>query len=219
MKKPNNIFSLALLAIAFAFAGDVRAQTYEIVFEQSNFNVFEGSTVDLDVLLRETVTGGTTARLESGNNDGLFSFAFNADFSATSGATGSTVASTADVLIEAIFDDTTFNDINLLGGSVDVVGVVDDTVDGIEVSETSPGVFEVSLATLTVTAGDADSVTTFSLADHTDNGDTFFIDGFTADSTISYGSASVTVVAVPEPASATMLIGLFGAGLMRRRKR
>lgn len=220
MKKPKKIFLLALLATAFAFCSDARAQqSYEIVFGQSNYDVFEGSSVNVDVLLRETVTGGATARLASGNEDGLFAFAFNADFSSTTGATGSSVATTADVLIDAIFDDTTFNDVNLLGSSVDVTGVSSDTTDGVEVAETSPGVFEVPLATLVVTAGDLDSVTTFTLADHTNNGDTFFIDGFTADPVINFGSSTVTVLAVPEPGSAIVLAGLFGAGLLRRRKR
>ena len=220
MKKPNKIFLLALLAIAFAFTNDARAQqTYEIVFGQANYDVAEGSTVDLDVLLRETVSGGSIARLASGNDDGVFAFAFNADFSSTTGATGSTIASTADVLIDALFGDDSFNRIDLLGSTVDVVGVTENTTSGVEVSETSPGVFEVPLARLSVTAGDLDSITTFALADHTDNGDTFFVDGFTADPVINYGSTTVTVVAVPEPASATMLLGIFGVGLLRRRKR
>ena len=59
----------------------------------------------------------------------------------------------------------------------------------------------------------------FPLHHHTNNGDTFFIDGFTADPVINFGSSTVTVLAVPEPGSAIVLAGLFGAGLLRRRKR
>lgn len=221
MKKPVILNSIAMLfAIAFTFTAEVNAQqSYEFIFGQSNYDVTVGTTVDVDVFLRETVSGGSIARLADGGDDGLFGFAFNADFGTSTGGMGSTIVSSTDVLLNTIFDDTDFNNATIIGSSVDVIGQTTNTTSGIEVSPVSTGVFEVQLATLTVTAGDEGSVTTFTLADHLNNGDTVFADLFTADPSLAFGSTSITVVAIPEPASATILLGLFGAGFIRRRKR
>ena len=222
MKKPNSIFSFALVAAAFVFAVDsCNAQSYEFVFEQSDYTVTEGSTVDMTFLLRETVTGGETARLAVGGNDGLFTFGVNADFSSATGGAASTVASASDVAINAIFDDTAINSVALVGSSVDIFGATSNGSTGLEVAPASPDVYEIELATITVTAGDVGSVTTYTLADHTNTAGIFsvFTDTFIADTIATYGSADVTVTAVPEPTSALLLVGVAGMGLIRRRKR
>ena len=221
MKKPNCVFSIAFAIAAFAVAASADAyQTYDFVFEQSNFNVTEGSTVDIDFLLRETITGGETARLAVGGGDGLFFYGVNADFSIFTGTAGSTVASDADVAINAIFDDPD-SSVDLLAGSVDILGGTEDSDEGINVAPVSPNVFEVNLGTITVTAGDVGSVTTISLADHTNTAAVFtlFTDGTIIDDIATYGSTDVTVVAVPEPTSALILAGIAGIGLIQRRRK
>jgi energy-converting hydrogenase Eha subunit C len=222
MNKPTCLFSLALIAASFVFAADAQAeQIYEFAFEQSSYTVVEGSTVDITFLLRETVTNGDTARFAVGDNDGFFAFGVNADFSSFTGGAGSTVAATSDVAINAIFDDSTANDVALVGSTVDINGNSSNG-NGIEIAETSPDVYELTLATLTVTAGELGSVTTFSLDDHTNTGGIFslFADAFVIDSVATYGSTEVTVVsAIPEPASTLILVGVAGLGLVRRRRR
>ncbi len=222
MNKPTCLFSLALIAASFVFAADAQAeQIYEFAFEQSSYTVVEGSTVDITFLLRETVTNGDVARLAVGGNDGLFAFGLNADFGSFTGGAGSTVASASDVAIEAIFDDAGANSVALVGSSVDVNGNTSNG-NGIEIAATAPDVYELTLATLTVTAGDLGSVTTFTLDDHTNTAGIFslFADAFVADSVAAYGSTEVTVVsAIPEPASTLILFGVATMGLVRRRRR
>lgn len=216
----NKILCTCLLAVsAVCFtAVDAKAQTYDLLFSQDDYSVFEGGTVDLTLLLRETVTGGQTARLAAGNDDGLFTWGVNVDFDTVSSGARSFVGSTSDVAINAIFDDTAASGVDLLGNSVDVTAATADPA-GIDGTDLGGGIFELELATFTVTAGDLGSVTTFALADHTNAAvDTIFGDATLIDTVANYGSASVTVVAIPEPATASLLLLGATGMLVRRRK-
>jgi len=221
MNTPTKIFTVAFAVFAALLTSDAQAQlSYEFYFDQANYTVAPGSTVDMDLFLRETSSGGSIPRLAVGNADGLFAFGVNVDFSSAVGGAASSIVSDADVAIDAIFDDFLANQVDDLGTSTDIFGAVQ-SVNGYENAETSPGVHEVHLATLTVTGGDDGSVTDFVIADHTDTAAAFtnFADFFVIDDIASYGSATVSVVAIPEPATAMLLFsGLAGVGLLRRRR-
>lgn len=216
----TKIFSIAFAVMAFCLVSKAEAQlSYEFRFGNSDYNVAPGSTVDIDFFLRETATGGSTPRLAPGNGNGLFSYGLNIDFSSFTGTAGSTIASDTDVAINAIFDDFTANDVTLVGSSADVTGVTTNA-NGEDGTEISTDVYEILLGTATVTAGDEGSVTTLTLADHTDTGGVFstFADFFNVDAVATYGTANVNVVAIPEPASGLILAGLAGVAMIRRRR-
>jgi len=220
MNTPTKIFTIAFAVFAALLTSEAQAQlSYEFYFDQANYTVAPGSTVGMDLFLRETASGGSIPRLAVGNDDGLFAFGVNVDFSSAVGGAGSTIATDADVLIDVIFDDFLSNQVDDLGTSTDIFGAVT-TVAGYENAETSPGVHDVHLATLIVTAGDDGSVTTFDIADHTDTAAAFtnFADFFVIDDIANYGSATVSVVAVPEPAAAVLFASLAGFGMVRRRR-
>lgn len=220
MNTPTKIFTIAFAVFAALLTSEAQAQlSYEFYFDQANYNVLEGSNVDLDLFLRETATGGSTPRLEVGGDDGLFSYGVNVDFSSATGGAASTIAIDTDVAIDAIFDDTGSNDVDLLGSSADIFAATTNS-NGYENSATSSGIHDVHLATITVTAGDAGSVTDFVIADHTDTAAAFtaFADFFTIDDIATYGSTTVTVTAIPEPAAVMLLAGIAGVGMIRRRR-
>ncbi len=220
----SKIFTIAFAVAVSCLVSKSEAQlSYEFRFGASNYDVTPGSTVDIDFFLRETVSGGADSVLQPGNDDGLGSYGLNIDFSSIAGVgTGSTIACATDVVINTIFVDFIANDVTLLASSADVAGVTTDP-NGEDGTLVSANIYEILLGTVTVTAGDEGTVTTFALSDHTDTATVFstliddsnFID---IDATASYGSTTISVVAIPEPAAAVILVGLAGFAAVRRRR-
>lgn len=194
-------------------------QIYDIDFDQSSYIVAPGGTIDVTILLRETVTGGDTARLAPGNNDGIFFMGVGLDFSSVASGPGSIIGAETDVTINPQFNDSFVNDIDLdLGASMLIVDAATTDPNGIEVGPVSANVYEVELATITFTAGALGSVTDLTLSDNPDLASlTVFADSFVIDSIASYGSSSISVATVPEP-TALGALGLIALGLLRRKR-
>lgn len=233
-----------LKTLAFAvcvcalLTSESRAQNvYEFLFSQSTYTAANpGDTVPVSVILRETVSGGATARLAPGLDDGLISFAVQTLFGNVTGGPGSTVASAADVtsnpsptrfstdeeIIEVL---PTFLNIDSTESSA-VAGVVDGL--GVNGVLTTPGVYELELFDVDFTAGAAGSVTTLELADLTafdgfpffTPTENFFADSLVIDTTATFGTSQIVVEgnAVPEPGSLLALGALMMGGMLRRRR-
>lgn len=210
--------SLLLFALLAVGTSQVSAQTYTLGFDQAQYNVNPGATVDLTLVLTEEITGAETSRLGTPGS-GLFAFGLGVDYSSFSGAAnGST------------FSSLIFNS-NFLQSDPDFTNVDDsNNIISFETSETSgagvngtqlsANLFELDLATLTFNAGDLGSITTLQIGNGRSpitNPPIFFADGTTPP--VEFGSGQITVVAVPEPGSVAML-GIFAcAGFMTRRRK
>jgi hypothetical protein len=213
-------FSLLLFALVAIGTSHVNAQTYTLGFDQAEYNVDPGATIDVTLVLTEEITGGETSRLDTAGS-GLFAFGLGVDYSAFTGAARGSA-----------FDSLIFN-AEFLQNDPDFTKIEDDTVNSIvsfETSETSgagingtslsANLFELDLATLTFTAGDAASITTLQIGNGQSpitNPPIFFADGSTPD--VAFGSGQIIVSAVPEPGSAAILAVFACAGLMTRRRK
>ena len=214
---------LAIISSKTARAGVI----YEIGFDSAVYNVNPGDSLDVQVLLRETVTDGDIARLAVGNFDGAISFGALVDYSTVAGGvSGATVGGAGDVTLnETDFDDVFFNDVSVdtVSKTISMAGF-STSLDGIEVAATAlgSGVYELELATINLTAsGVAGEQTTLSLLDlDVLFDDTVFNDFFAADADLIFGSATISnLSAVPEPGSCVVL-ALCGVALgFRRRQR
>jgi hypothetical protein len=212
-----------LLLIAI-FAGCLSSQAngdqiYELIFDAPEYIVAAGDTVDVQILLRETVTNGDIARLASGGNDGIFAIGVNLDFSNVVGGPGSEFFGIGDVTFNPQFDDTPTYQADVASSMANLYAATTNFSTGIEVPPVSADVFEVEFATISFTAGVEGSVTNLELGDN-DNQALFslFADGTNLNELVTYGSSSIIVQSVPEPGSMAVL-ALGGIGLLIRRKR
>ena len=217
------IFSIAILTLATCGTSQLVAQTYTLGFDQANYTVGIGGTVDAQLILTEDISGGGIARLNPDNAvDDLFAFNLGVDFSSVTGAAnGSTFESLVFAPGFAPVTDTTFTTVNDTGTVVSFetsTGVS----PGVPGTAISASMYEVALATLTFNAGDASSVTTLQtvLSEITDSGTPSILFGTGDFPPIgTFNSSQITVAAVPEPGSAAVL-ALFGcAGFMTRRRK
>ena len=213
--------SLLLLIAVFAgcLSNQAKAdQIYEIVFDAPEYIVAEGDMVDIQILLRETVTNGDIARLAEGGSDGIFFLGLKLDFSTVVGGPGSEFFGIGDVTFNPQFDDvpTYQADVASLMANMSA-GTTD--FEGIEVAPVSADVYEVEFATISFTAGVEGSVTSLELDDN-DNAAFFslFADGTNLNDLVTYGSSAIIVQSVPEPGSMGIL-ALAGIGFFVRRKR
>ncbi|QEG22749.1 PEP-CTERM sorting domain-containing protein [Mariniblastus fucicola] len=222
MNRSVKLFFLATFANFAGVAESKADQVYELVFEQPEYYVVEGSSVEVSIMLRETVTDGDVARLATGGFDGLVNFGICADFATSTGGAASTIESVSGVSLNPLFNDSLLNDLGILGDRLDLFGSTTNIFGGVEVGSDvgTPDVYELELATLLVDAGDVGNVTTYNLSDH-ENPLLLstFADGQLIDSVASYGGVNIFVTsAVPEPASATLLFGVGAALLLQRRR-
>ncbi len=212
----------AVALLVFGFCSQGMSQTYTLGFDQGNYQINTGDTVDVEIILTEVITGAEVSRLAAGLDDGLFSFGNSVDFSSFMGLTGSSYSSFV------INPDFNFDFTGTGSGVTEGIGEVSfeatedfgldsDGEDGVGGVEITPTLFQLSLGTMTFDAGSGGSVTTLQLQDHTDvnANDFLFADGATPP--LNFGSATITVV--PEPGSATAIALLAGFGLIRRRRK
>lgn len=206
------LFGLLLIPCSWGYCDII----YNVSFSQTSASLAAGSTINLDVFFDEVVTLGSSHRLTLGpTGEGLI----NADFAIARSGTGTSAVTAAAG--NAGFDNG--------GGPAVVLGPPTTVVQSIFAgnpqfaTDIGGGTYRVQIGTLTITAGGSigDS-NLFSLQDLNANSNFVIDDGFgslsfVADSTINFGTFTISVV--PEPSSLA-LVGLtcFGAAFLRRRK-
>jgi hypothetical protein len=214
----------------FAIASPSFAQTYTLGYDQTRYTVDENDTVDIDVILREEVSGAEVARFAPGGDDNFFSLALAIDYSAfTGGTTGSTFVSDSLVRNSGLGDN-----FSSAGGITDDPGLLSfeviedfgsdpDGEPGIVGTQVDANTWEINLATVTFNAGDLGTTTTLQLRDHVAGDDAirFSFFGDNANDpvrSINYTSGEIFVGAIPEPGSVSLISLLAGIGFVRRRR-
>ncbi len=217
------VFCVCLFAMSPANA----ALMYQFIFDQSNYDAAPGATVNVGVLLRETATGGSVARLAAGGLDGLFAAGFSVNYASSTTGMGSTIPDSANpssrIVINTVdFDDTGSSSRSDAGFVAGVFAAGTNINDGI-VRVPVGNDFDVLIATLTFTRSlNPNDVTTLQLADFAAGADTAFLDGFSPDDTnqLTFSVATIgTAVAIPEPASLCLIGTLLTGGIIRLRRR
>ena len=220
----RNILAFALTLFAFSSQG--MAQTYSIGYDQTRYEVQEGGTVSVDLVLVEEITGGETARLADGGDNGVFTFSADTNFSAFTGDAGSVFNGVASVNIDLMGDPFFTGSGQFVtegADSVSLEGIEDFGSDpdgeiGVNGVMITPTRFELVLGTLQFDAGSVGSLTTLQSGIHVDPAaNPFLFGGDTPfEPTLNFGSAQIFVV--PEPGSITFIALLAGAGFLKRRR-
>lgn len=229
----KNLKALAIaICVCAAFASESSAQNlYEFLFSQPTYTaVNPGDTVSATVLLRETVTDGSTPKLAPGGDNGIFFAALNMDFSSVTGGAGSTVTNAAPITfptVEIELDSAGGGTpgLQVRGTDLDIrvtESLANDLDGGFGISGTqiTPSVYEVELFSVEFNAGADGSVTGLRLGDSTEAAErTFFADTVEIDEAATYGTSQIVVGAtVPEPGSLLALGALMIGGMLRRRR-
>lgn len=213
---------VAAMCLLAASAVSDAAVIYSIDFDQVTYNVNAGSTFDVKLIFRETVTGLDVAKLAAGGADGLFSAGVKLDY----GVSGATINSMTLNDGAGFFDDSGSNISNFNNGlrTAEVLGASLNGTDGIEVAEVPAlsGIYSIELATISFTASMINGETTTLLLSDLDSlfDDTVLADVTVLDSIVSFGNATIVnsgTAAVPEP-SAFFAVSL-GAAVYWFRKR
>ena len=221
-----------VLPVFCLFTACLRADAaviYSIGFDQASYNVTAGSTFDVKVIFRETVTDLDPAKLAVGAGDGLFSAGVKLNYGVVTGGTsGATVNNVTLNDAVGFFDDTGVN-INIFDNSprtADLFGQSVNAADGIEVADfpALSGVYSIELAIISFTSSIVDGETTFLSLSDLDSGllDSVLADATELDNILIFGNAMIVnagTAAVPEPSTSFAL----GAGILaywfRRRGR
>lgn len=192
---------------------------YEIVFEQASYDIPVGQQQSLNILFRETATGGDTAQLAGNDGNGLFSVGFIVDFGSVS--PGGPGASFDSYTFNTTLFSPTFSSSFESGDTVSVGQTAIDDINGIEGVSPSGNTYEVLLGTIQFTNnGPSGAVTSLTLADRPgfnlfiDSND--LVDGTSPVPNISFGTA--TISGVPEPSSGLiccMALALLGFRRLR----
>jgi len=180
------------------------ALLYEIDFDLPTYIASPNTQLEIAILLRETATGGDTARLQAGGQDGLTSAGFELDYGPNN-----------DVAINEVrFDPIFLFPGSFTGAVVDapaqlasVFSEVEDIDFGIDGIDRGNGVFEVRIASILFDIGPTEGEVVLALNDLTIGfGDTIFADNFSPDEqgTLAFGGSRILVTTVPEPAGFAM---------------
>ncbi len=201
------------------------ALTYQLIFDQANYNAAPGAMVNVNVLLRETATGGDIARLASGNLDGLLTAGFRLDYSMSTTGMGSTIPDSANpspqiTINTSAFDDTGSNSRSDSGFIASVFAAGTNIGEGITATAVGNN-YDVLIATLQFTKSlNPNDVTTLQLLDLAASADTVFLDVFSPDDVnqLAFSTATIGVSAVPEPGSFALL-GIAASLVLSRKYR
>ncbi|MCR9296856.1 MAG: hypothetical protein NXI32_29455 [bacterium] len=195
---------------------------YEIVFDQTEYNVEVGQTQTIDVFFREIRSGDSTAMLAIDGMDGLYAAGFDLDFSMTTPGSSAGPTFVSWALNDALdrFDPVFSQAPPPAGGVLQVNVQARDITSGVEVASFMEGgndVFQVRLGTVSFQAeGPAGTTTTLALGSSGVELENLFADG-TVPGSVRYGSASFN--AVPEPSALVLVSAFFGVGCLYRRRR
>jgi hypothetical protein len=205
---------MALAALWALGGGTAQAALYEFSFNQSNFTVSPGGTVDVPVFLRETVSPGEVSLL---HDFGLVGAGVKVTFDVPPvPAHPARVLSAADIIPNPAFD--------LIGDRSVTPGSSAQLLEGTFLApavkaQGSGPVYDILLGTFRFTAGsEAGEVTHLRAGDFDITGNFNVVNTLpptVLDPLIREGTATITVVlaVVPEPA-ALILTALGGAGLL-----
>lgn len=209
--------TLVFLSWALVAGGVARADlVYEFFFDEQTYYAEAGESVDVTLGLRETVTGSSTTAIGDSNN-GLVALGSRLVFNENGlPFSGSFIGSENDVTPnETAFDFpmVTLNageDVELDFLALGSLGVA---------NQVASNVYELEFATARFTASSlVGDLTTIGLEDLDlvfDN--TITQSGTVLDSSIS--SATGSIITVPEPVGIPLIAGVFGIGLLVRRRR
>jgi hypothetical protein len=213
-----------LLALILAFSisrSSFGGFTYAFEFDQPTYQYTpSGSNVSLQLMLKESATGGDIPRLSVGGSNGFFQMGLTIDYGTFSGAQSTFVSFTPSSGFDRpgtpSVDLSTANRVSLQFFSADAF-------NGYEFGSVGAnGTTSVILGTLAFSAPSGYGTTNLLLRDRNTTAgmnDNVFTDTTVIDSTASYGTASIT--AVPEPSSLlfSSLGALYFARYLRRKSR
>jgi hypothetical protein len=213
-----NLLGKWLLVLAAALAGSsARADfLYSFAFEQSNYTVAPGGTVDVKVFLEETISGSSVSRL---GTTGMLSAGVKLLFNDNPPTQPAALGSVTDIVFNPAFNSTLLDLRSLSPGAfgqlTEAVALGSPLVKG----KGGPTTFEVLIGTFHFTAGSVpDEVTHLratvpSIAANVAGGTVL-------DKLIHDSTATISVSSVPEPASVTLLaLGVLTAACYARRRR
>jgi hypothetical protein len=225
-KRGNNMFRrltavCAACALFFWTAAAAAAPVYSFVFGQTSYSATPGGKVAVPVYWQETVGTGETAVLDPLSAVGMFNQGVQVRWNdPTVPSHPATVASTADIACNSAFSDTMFRDLSV---SSDYAQLSEDTTDVstfVYGTEISANVWRQLIGTFTFTAGSVAGEVTHLRATRYVNsqgpGD-YIIDanGGSYDGVTAEATATITVLATPEPGSIVLLF-IAGLGLLVR---
>ena len=200
-------FLLCLFVTAQAARAEV---VYDVFFRSTlgdslddQYSVDPGAQFQADIILRESVTGTSSANIGA---NGLGGLAYRIG---TAGGDG-----TFNITARPTFQLTTFNTSNTVGGA-NLFGSI------VPVQDLGSGVFEANIGTVSLTAPNS-GVTQFTLSDPRPESDFAGLGqgNNIDDAAVSFRSMTLSsITAIPEPSSALMLAGFGGVALLRRRRR
>mgnify|MGYP006268880583 CR=1 FL=1 len=215
---PTLAMAAALVLLSGGTVDTASAATYSYAAEPASSVVAPGGTITVDIfLVEELQAGDTSSPLDDAG--GLFSFDFQLE--ALSGP--ARIADAADLVPDPDFDDTTA----IVREVTDTLGLEGYLSHGVGFDLQNPtpvgvgfenGTKRVRLGQVSLTlSGTGTATTSYTVSDWDGGNNTLFADGSDLDDT-SITPATFNV-AVPEPATAAVMVIGGGALLMRRSRR
>ncbi|TWU48670.1 PEP-CTERM motif protein [Rubripirellula tenax] len=210
------LFVFVILA-STSFASSQADLIYDFRFDQSSYSAEAGSTFSVDIIFRETATEGENLMFFTAPT-GLTSLGpVRVTYQPVGPATDVLqVADEADIEVGGLFTGLSFK---LIDNPNFVSEVGGENSSGIKIGSNAT-FHEVNLATITFTVVGAPGQSSLLGLNPNDFGEVFFNNEIFPAATASFGSATFSVVAVPEPSSIAMVgFAIAAGGLQWRRRR
>ena len=200
--------------------------SYSFEFDQTNYNVAQGGgPISIQLLLREETNDGSIPRLATGGENGFFQMGLNVNYATFTGGQSTFSSFTPAAGISEEGNPAVLSLVN----NVEIQYYSADAINGLEVGAFGPNSTAIAvLGTFTFTNPNVIGVTTLKLSDRDPSIgfiDNIFTDGTSIDFSdpannlfVSFGSATITVTAVPEPTSLGIAGIALGAFAIRRWK-
>lgn len=218
MKHFRCLLIFSVLALAIGLPKVNAAFQYDFIFSQASYSgVVGGPNVSVLLSLRETTTAGETPRFDVGGLGGLYAAGMRLNYTGSAAS----VTGIGSISIDSAFNDTASNVRTVGAGFARAQGFSSDVIQGIESGTGPANVRIIPFATFAFTPSSEGTVN-LSLADfHGVTTDSIFagtLNGF--DNLINFSATSaITISAVPEPTSMTLLGCVAVGGLAYKRWR